>query len=80
MNFLNIFRGTGKILTKPNTIQQAPKPMDSFTKWASHHREHQKNAIQALTNNTIGQCSILEFIDMMTCDEAHTLAKVFISF
>lgn len=58
MNFLNIFRGTGKNITKPIIHQNVVIPVDSFTKWASHHREHQKNAIAALTNATIGQCSI----------------------
>lgn len=58
MNFLNIFRGTGKNLTKPDKRQKIVVPVDSFAKWSSHHRDHQKNAIAAMSNATTGQCSI----------------------
>lgn len=59
MSFLNLFRGTGNKLSKlASNKPTITKVDDAFARWASHHRDHQKKAIAALTNNTIGQCSI----------------------
>ena len=53
MSFLNLFRGTGNKLSKlASNKPTITKVDDAFARWASHHRDHQKKAIEALQTAT----------------------------
>ena len=59
MSFLNLFRGTGNKLSKlASNKPTITKVDDAFARWASHHRDHQKKAIEALQTDQVGQCSL----------------------
>jgi hypothetical protein len=48
MSFLNLFRGTGNKLSKlASNKPTITKVDDAFARWATHHRDHQKKAIEA---------------------------------